>query len=86
MSRCSDTLTSHSVDLGHRVASEKGEEASQQVPCRVINYGPVTLMTEEMQGAATMGTFIFLFAGHAAPGSPCTLSSAASRLPDFCSP
>lgn len=74
------------MDIGHRVTSTEGKEASQQVPCHVINYGPVTLMTEETQGAVTMGTFIFLLSGDAAPVSHCTLSSAASRLPDFCSP
>lgn len=72
--------------ISDRVASKEGREASQQVPCHVINYGLVTLMTKEIQGAVTMGTFIFLSSGNAAPVSHCTLSPAASCLPDFCSP
>lgn len=43
-------------------------------------------MTKEMQGAVTMGTFILFFPGKGAPVSHCTLSSATSCLPDFCSP
>lgn len=85
-SRCTDTLDNHILLKGHRSSFKGGKEASQQVPCHVIHRRPVTLMTKEMQGAVTMGTFILLFSGNCAPVSHCTLSSATSRLPDFCSP
>ena len=68
------------------VVSKEQREASQQVSCHVINYRPVTLMTKERQGAGTMRTFILSSSGKGAPVSPRTPSSAASRLPDFCSP
>lgn len=68
------------------VVSREGREAPQQVPRHVVNYRPATLMTKEMQGAATMRSFVSPFSGKGAPVSHCTLSSAASRLPSFCSP
>lgn len=67
------------------VVSQEGREAPQQVPCHVVNHRPATLMTKEMQGAAAMRTFVSS-SGKGAPVSHCALSSAASRLPGFCSP
>lgn len=64
------------------IVSKKGKKL-RKGPCHVINYSPVILMTKEMQGAVTMGTFILFFSGNGAPVSHCTLSSAASCLPDF---
>lgn len=68
------------------VVSKEGKEASKQIPHHVINYRPVTLMIKKMQGAVTTETFILFFSGNGVPVYHCTLSSATSLLPDFCSP